>query len=310
MKKIFTLVAAALVAAGAWGAEEEFVMDLNATTVPETVEFSNDVWAETYNEEYQYIEASPFLVSHLFGTSSWGGSYWDGFTISQKTDTQDYGAEGSSAGWIGNEFSSVTGGGVEAGEPYLVGYWGWYTGDDEARSCHITFNDGDFYDIQGVYVTNATWPYYSCKNNGDGFARPFNQEGDSFMLIAHGVKADGSETTAEIELIGFHNGQFTAIEDWQWWDLTSLGACEKVYFTMTSTDSGDWGINTAKYFCLSRFTVKKNSTAIESVSTGKQVASVKYVNLNGVESATPFQGVNIEVKTYTDGTHSSTKVIR
>lgn len=307
MKKIFTLFAAALIATGAWAEDQVFVMDLNNTTVPEAVEFNDDVWTETFNEQYSYIETSPFLISHLYETSSWGGTYWDGFTISKKTENADH----SNDGWIANSFSSVPGGGVEDGEPYLVGYWGFYTGDDEARSCHIIFNDGMYYRVNGVYVTNATWPYYECKNGG-AFARAFNQEGDSFTLVAHGVHSDGSESTAQIELIGFHNGEFKAIEDWQWWDLSSLGRVEKIYFTMTSTDTGDWGINTSKYFCLSRLTVKNPSnTAISEVEAGsKQVASVKYVNLAGVESSTPFQGVNVVVKTYEDGTRSTSKIIR
>lgn len=42
----------------------------------------------------------------------------------------------------------------------------------------------------------------------------------------------------------------------------------------------------------------------------KTVAGVKYVNVAGMESNTPFDGVNIKVTTYTDGTHSAVKVIK
>ena len=48
-------------------------------------------------------------------------------------------------------------------------------------------------------------------------------------------------------------------------------------------------------------------TGINSVESDKQVAGVKYVNLMGVESATPFQGVNIVVTTFTDGTSKAVK---
>ena len=50
-------------------------------------------------------------------------------------------------------------------------------------------------------------------------------------------------------------------------------------------------------------------TGIDNV-LNKTVANVKYYNLMGVESATPFQGVNIVVTTYDDGTRSSRKVIK
>ena len=48
-------------------------------------------------------------------------------------------------------------------------------------------------------------------------------------------------------------------------------------------------------------------TGINTASVDKQVAGVKYVNMMGVESTTPFQGVNIVVTRYTDGTTSATK---
>ncbi len=58
------------------------------------------------------------------------------------------------------------------------------------------------------------------------------------------------------------------------------------------------------------FGLKPN--AIEDVTgdAAKTVAGVRYYNLLGVESAEPFQGVNVVVTTYTDGTRQAHKVIR
>lgn len=50
-------------------------------------------------------------------------------------------------------------------------------------------------------------------------------------------------------------------------------------------------------------------TAVTDV-TGKAVAGVKYYNLAGIESDRPFEGVNIIVTTYTDGSRSSSKVLK
>lgn len=50
-------------------------------------------------------------------------------------------------------------------------------------------------------------------------------------------------------------------------------------------------------------------TGIDNV-TGKAVANVKYYNMMGVESSVPFQGVNIEVTTYTDGSRTSRKIMK
>ena len=52
------------------------------------------------------------------------------------------------------------------------------------------------------------------------------------------------------------------------------------------------------------------TTSISVVDAAKSVESVSYFNLAGVESSTPFQGVNIEVKKYTDGSKTTSKVVR
>ena len=51
-------------------------------------------------------------------------------------------------------------------------------------------------------------------------------------------------------------------------------------------------------------------TSIFGVVTSKAVAGVKYYNVAGVESDRPFQGVNIEVTRYTDGSKSTRKILK
>jgi len=51
-------------------------------------------------------------------------------------------------------------------------------------------------------------------------------------------------------------------------------------------------------------------TAVNDVNTVKQVSSVQYVNVAGQMSNTPFEGVNIVVTNYTDGTKTTTKVVK
>ena len=57
------------------------------------------------------------------------------------------------------------------------------------------------------------------------------------------------------------------------------------------------------------YVTKNEVTAVNGISA-KAVAGVKYYNLAGVESNKPFNGINIAVTTYTDGTSSTTKVIK
>ena len=51
-------------------------------------------------------------------------------------------------------------------------------------------------------------------------------------------------------------------------------------------------------------------TSIFGVESYKVVTGIKYYNLAGIESDVPFQGVNIEVTTYEDGSRTSRKIMK
>ena len=52
------------------------------------------------------------------------------------------------------------------------------------------------------------------------------------------------------------------------------------------------------------------TSGVNDLNADKAVAGVKYYNLLGVESAEPFQGVNVVVTTYADGSKQATKVVK
>jgi len=58
------------------------------------------------------------------------------------------------------------------------------------------------------------------------------------------------------------------------------------------------------------FEPSDNLTAVESVNAGKAVKSVRYCNVAGQQAANAFEGVNIVVTTYSDGTQSVSKVVK
>jgi len=53
-----------------------------------------------------------------------------------------------------------------------------------------------------------------------------------------------------------------------------------------------------------------NASGINNITSHKEVAKVRYINVAGQESDTPFEGINIVVTTYTDGTSTTGKVIK
>lgn len=331
MKQIFTFAICAMLAGDAMA--NVVTLDLNQNLNPATVGYTSaGYWDQTYNDaDYTWLEfgdANVFMFSHLISGpgSSWGGVYWDGFTIAIGGDQTDYGRAGSSASWTTNFGGCMAGGGVKTvdgqivlnedgtaqadpDQPYLVGYWGFWGAKQTNQMMFCDVDGTNVFNPKGVYVCNHPWPYYGCEH-GDGFGRAF-AEGDHFDLTAVGVKEDGSEVTASMALVEYINGELKAANDWTYFDLSSLGEVTSVYFTMSSTDSGDWGMNTSAYFCMDKFQVEKSgSTAADEIVADKQVAGVRYVNLSGMASDQPFDGVNIVVTTYSDGTTSTVKVIR
>ena len=326
MKKFFTFAASALMASAVWAGV--ITLDLNANINPDVLNYNEyGIWTECYNDvDYTWLEFGDvngeFMLSHLIDGegASWGGYYWDGFTPAIGGDQTDYGMPGSSASWTTNFGGCMAGGGcvinedgtvtADPDQPYLVAYYSSWAMEGPSNQVMFMNKDGKMaFTPAGVYVCNHPWPYYGCVH-GDGMARAF-EEGDYFELVAHGVTADGTETIASINLVEFANGQLNALNDWTFFDLSSLGEVESVYFTLNSTDSGAYGMNTASYFCMDKFQVLDDaSTAVESIGADKQVAGVQYVNLSGMTSDKPFDGMNVVVTTFTDGTTSTAKVMK
>ena len=241
--------------------ENYSTLDLqNTTTLAVSPLAPNSHWADTYAENVN-LESQQFIFSHRNG---WGGTYWDGFTISNHTDSNDY-----PGNWSPNQWGCMAKGGVNGeGSNFLIGYWDAF-GDAfktnvTESSNYVKFNDEKTYKPVGMYVTNAPWSYYSCLN-GDAFTRKF-KEGDYFKLIAVGYAADSITITgtAEFYLADYRSvnpTQWKLHNTWQWMDLTSLGEVSFIRFNMESTDVGDWGINTPTLFCMDKLTVEKINTS-------------------------------------------------
>lgn len=52
------------------------------------------------------------------------------------------------------------------------------------------------------------------------------------------------------------------------------------------------------------------NSSVEQINLDKQVAAVRYINVAGQESETPFSGINIVITTYTDGSTTTMKVVK
>lgn len=291
----------------------DYVLDLSAPAYPEVINDSvignARVWSDTYNADEYILEFPPFMFNHLSSGSSYSGTYWDGFTIVKCADN------GVQTDWITNQWGIMAGGGigadgkVDANAPYMFAFCPDFMGPG---LCQALYDDEKTYYVKGMYVNIPAYSYYACKN-GIAPASAFTKEGDAFTLTVQGKDAKGVTQKCSIELAGYHNGKFSALTDWTWFDMTSLGSVQDLTFVLSTTDTGTYGANTPLYFAMDKLTVSDEvqvPTAVDDVTAAKTVASVKYVNLAGQVSDSAFDGVNIVVTTYTDGSTATAKEIR
>lgn len=180
---------------------------------------------------------------------------WSGFVYSNETDTTTSG--------YGNQFSAVTGSGVNGSANYAVSCipLDWQSGTYNPIPQTVSFSAGSWenYDttISGAYFTNTTYAYLSMRH-GDGFAKKFGgtsgDDPDWFKLIIKGIDTGGDYTgTVEFYLADFrfqNNTEDYIVDDWTWVDLTGLGNVIGLEFSLASSDVGDYGMNTPTYFAM------------------------------------------------------------
>lgn len=252
MKNLLTLkcALAALLATSLWSCSEDEPINyvtLNVANAEVTYDQQGH-WTDCYNTSLGDITIDKFSFSH--SATDWGGGMmsWTGFSPSRSTDKTDYTAQGS---WLSHQWSSITGTGV-AGSSYMVAFWNvseTTTAIPETPALRISYNNGTQFAPQSVCITNSSYGYYSMKN-GSAYNHAFTAS-DWCKVTVIGVKDNTETARVEASL-----AEGTAILDsWKVIDLRSLGQVDAIYFQMSSSDSGQWGMNNAAYFCLDRLTI-------------------------------------------------------
>ncbi len=176
---------------------------------------------------------------------------WYGFCPSVATDTEDYTADGA---WVDHQWTSVTGGSmVGTGAGYLVACWNTADvdlADPTEGSCVISGENGITFYPDVMYVTNTTWGYYAMKNGSD-FSKAFTAS-DWCKLTITAYKNNAAVGSVDVMLAD--KGQI--LDKWQKVQLGQFGIIDALVFTMSSSDSGQWGMNNPAYFCIDGFRVQ------------------------------------------------------
>ena len=185
--------------------------------------------------------------------------------------------------------------------------------------------------LQNYYVVNgANQALYgnitSAFNGCLGVVNWYAYSDGEFYPKAVGMKTYevGSKpkaTSARRSIVeGGANGAWYKVDS----DISFAGICEKaetfdgvvtveIYLVNGDVTSVNELSNSNYYITKVSHTIVQDpdiSTGVEDVDAEKTVAGVTYYNLLGVSSDRPFEGVNVVVTTYTDGTKSSKKIVK
>lgn len=209
---------------------------------------ADEVWEGVGTNNTLTIQT--FRFSHEGEIGPWG-LVWNGFTPARVSTT------GPQTDWIAHQFQIPTAGGMSGkGTPYMVAFWDNQETEQtpvEDRSCRIdaalSSASATFKPIS-VYVVNTDYTL-AIMSEGNAFAAKF-EEGDYLTVTAHGVHADKTESQTTFNLA--KGTDF--VKTWTLWDLSSLGNVTEIYFTMDSSDKGQWGINTPTYFAIDCLTLR------------------------------------------------------
>ena len=199
----------------------------------------------------------------------------------------------------------------------------------------IRVKKGDVY-LQNYYVVNgANQALYgnitSASNGCLGVVNWYTYRDGEFRPMAVGMKTyevgynQRPKTTSRRSIVGGPgaNGGYGA-----WYevdsDISFAGICKmaenfdgvvtvEIYLVNGDVTSVNELSNSNYYITKVSHTIVQDpdiSTGVEDVDAEKTVAGVTYYNLLGVSSDRPFEGVNVVVTTYTDGTKSSKKILK
>ncbi len=178
---------------------------------------------------------------------------WSGWAISSKTDTV-------TAGFL-NQYSAVVGTGADSSQTYAVSY------AFDPVTIHIQDSIAPAV-VSEIHVTNNTYTYLSMRD-GDAFSKKFGGvTGDDpdFLLLQIVGFADGTAGDTVLFYLADYrsnnNEDDYLITDWTSVDLTALGEVDSLQFSLSSSDVGDFGMNTPAYFSLDKITLETSITAV------------------------------------------------
>jgi hypothetical protein len=208
---------------------------------------------------------SGFTVNGATFTNSNSEYFWEGFGYSNTTDR-------TTPGYT-NDFSAyaTSGGGAGGSSTYGISFVSTYV---NPLGSVVTYASAIDMTGQGMSVTNTTYAVLSMMQ-GDDFAKKFGgasgNDADWFMLTISGYLNGIYQNKVDFYLADFRftdNSQDYMITDWTHVDFSDLGVVDELRFSMSSSDSGQYGMNTPAYFAFDNLATVPEASTLSLVAMG------------------------------------------
>jgi len=177
------------------------------------------------------------------------------------------------------------------------------------NSAEFTYGEGEEKVIDGITYRTYTLICSNKANNGTHFsaknAKSYQNNGalkkDDAALIGIFL-----QNTNQTEIEGHLADMIIANQEFGMREPLIAGWEPNDYRFIYGTGGNN---ETQRFQLYNRVALYGSSAVVENLAQ-KSINNVKYYNVSGMESNEPFDGVNIKVTTYNDGTTSTCKVIK
>lgn len=185
----------------------------------------------------------------------------------------------------------------------------WEKGNRMPNSAQFQFSEGERKVVDGLTYRNYTLLCFNMNEYGSHFsgktARAYEtngalkKEASLFGIFLQNTNQAEAQGRLDGDMIIANTLLMMRETDVAGWEPN-----ESVFFYGTGGNNGE-----TRYQLYTRVGLWGSSDVVENLAE-KTVNNVKYYNVAGMESNEPFEGVNIMVTTYNDGTTNTCKVMK
>ncbi len=239
--------------------------------------------------ETSYMFQSNLIKMPVFYDTSFGGFWSSGWAISRKYDSTTIKSNAGRHLYCAKTFK-----GINNSNTFAVGQNGSY----------FTIDQGGGFRISHFYLTNSTYTFNSMKF-GDLFGKKFGgktgKDADYLFVRIKTYLMGSLKDSQDIYLADFRSSDSTKdfiLKDWVRVDIPTFMA-DSFTFTMNSSDTGSFGMNTPGFFVLDDIAYDRTENVTKLANGTFQIypnPATDRVNLNFTESVSAVSIFDLQAR--------------